>query len=80
VRRAQINQQHLVVAIVNGGGEVGAKQRELPWIELAEEDGELSMIAASFEKIEDLTAPLIISDVVRDEEVPAGGHRVVTPV
>ena len=35
------------------------------------------VVAAAFELIEDLPASFVVGNVIADEIVPAGGHRVV---
>ena len=47
VGRAKVHQQYLVIVIMNGGGEVGAQDRQLARVQLAKEDGKLRVIAAA---------------------------------
>jgi hypothetical protein len=77
---AKVDEKDLILVIVDLGRQVGAKDSQFARVALAEEDGELGMIAAAFEEIEDFASPLVVGDVIGDEKMPAGGHRVVTPV
>lgn len=79
VRRAQVHQKHLVVVVGDDAGQIRAEDRQFARVELAEKDRELRVVAAAFEQVEDLGSPLIVGDVVGNQVVPAGGHRVVTP-
>ncbi len=74
---AEIDDQHLVFGVVNDDGQVQPQLRELRRVELAEENGELHMVATSFEVVEDFGPPIIVGDVVGDDVMTPGGHRVV---
>jgi hypothetical protein len=78
--RAKIDQENLVFRVVDNGRQIGAELGQLARVELAEENGELRVVAAPFEMVEHFIAPFIIGDVVADEKMPAGGHRDTSPI
>ena len=80
VGRTKINEQHLILGMVNDRRQVGTKLRQLTRIELAEEDGKLGVVAATFEFVKDLAPPFVVGDIVTDNIMAAGSHRVVTLV
>ena len=77
--RTQINLQHLILVMVDDGREISPELSQFARIELAEEDGELRVIASTFKMIEHLGSALVVGNVVGDDEVASRGHRVVTP-
>ena len=77
VGRAQVDEQDLIFGVVDDRGQIGSKLGQLARVELAEEYGELGVVAATFEVVEDFAAAFVVGDVVADDVMAAGG---VVPV
>jgi len=71
---AEIDDQHLILGVIDDCGQISAKLGEFGGIELAEEDGELRVVAATFEVVEDLVAAFVVGNVVADDVVASCSH------
>ncbi len=78
--RAKINEEDLVLLVEDDGGQVGSQLGQFAGVQLAEEHGELRVVSSTFQMVEHLPATFVIGNIVADEEMPAGRHRMVTPV
>jgi len=71
---AEVDEEDLVFDVVDEGDEFGDEFGFLAGVEFAEEDGELGVVAATLEGVEDAGAAFVVGDVVGDEVVASGGH------
>src|SRR5208337_928014 len=67
LRRSQVNEEHLVVAMVNQLPQRMPAFRKINRRELALEDRVLQVVAKITHGLEDLPQPLVVADVVADE-------------
>lgn len=74
---AKINQQNLVFGVMNSLRKDASQISQFSRIELAEKDGELRVVAAAFEGIEDFVPTFVVGNIVADDVMPARRHRVV---
>ena len=77
---AEVDDEHLIQRVVNDVDEHLFQFGQFAGVELAEENGELDVVAALEADIEHFVAPLVAvlvgGDVVTDEIMSAGGHEV----
>jgi hypothetical protein len=71
---AEVYDKDLVLVVVDDGRQGGAEMGQLHRVALAEKDGELGVVAAPFEVIEDLAATFVVGNVVGDDVVSSGCH------
>ena len=68
-RGAQVEQEHLVFAVVDDAIEPGAEAGEFGGVAVAEEHAVLDTVSLAFEQFKGLCAPFVIGDIVADEIV-----------
>jgi hypothetical protein len=77
VSRTKIHEQHLILLVVNDRNQVGTELGQIMRVELTKENGELGVVATTFEMVKHLAPTFVVGNVVADEIVSSRGHRVV---
>ena len=67
VGRSEIDEQHLVVAVINNLVQFMLALSQVDWVELTFEDRVLQVISEIAHRLEDFAEPLVITDVIADE-------------
>ena len=62
-----MDEEDLVIAMVNDGGQCGAEADEIGFGQLAFKDGVLQVVAPAAHGLKDFAEALIVTDVVADE-------------
>lgn len=68
---AQVDYQNLILPMMDRAAEYTAQRGQFHPVELAKKHTVLGMVAVVSQRLEHLIPPLVVGDVVRNEEVPS---------
>ena len=75
--RTEVKHEKLVFPIMDDLGRPCPQGCKLGWGEITEEYGILRVIALAFEKLKQLRASLVITDIVGNQEVTSGHFTII---